>query len=136
MALYENRHAETYTEGSLRWWGIQHKIHPPAAPRYSDCSASATWVYWTVFGNGKDILNGANWGSGYTGTMVEHGHDVPLSSAQPGDLVFYGRMADGHTPSHVAIYKGHGKVVSHGSDPVGIYDVHYRTDFRFVRRYF
>jgi len=131
MALYNNRAHEHYTQGSQRWIGITDKVRPPSAPTYSDCSAAATWCYWTVFGSGADFLNGQNWKAGYTGTMSSHGHTVSCSSMAVGDLSFYG-----HPISHVAISIGNGKVVSHGSDPVGIYSYNYRSDLNQCRTYF
>jgi len=131
MALYNNRAHEHYTQGSQRWSGINDKIRPPNAPPYSDCSAAATWCYWTVFGSGPDFLNGQSWKAGYTGTMSGRGHSVGCSSMQIGDLAFYG-----HPISHVTISIGNGKVVSHGSDPVGIYGYNYRSDLNQCRSYF
>jgi len=131
MALYNHRASEHYTQGSSRWIGITNKVRPPNAPTYSDCSAAATWCYWTVFGSGPDFLNGQSWKAGYTGTMSGRGHSVGCSSMQIGDLSFYG-----HPISHVAISIGNGKVVSHGSDPVGIYSYNYRSDLNQCRSYF
>jgi hypothetical protein len=107
-----------YTSDEIpgRWCGIRLKICPPRAPKFSDCSSSSTWVYWTVFGNGPDILNNQNWGAGYTGSLVTRGEEVTLEEAQPGDLVFYGNKETGHV-SHVSIYIGDSKTISHGSDP-------------------
>jgi hypothetical protein len=133
MALYNNRDHETYTQGGSRWEGINDGVRPPNAPRYSDCSAAATWVYWTVYGGGADFINGEHWTAGYTGTMIDHGTEISLSAAQPGDLVFYGSSHS--SISHVAIFVGDGMVVSHGSDPVRYASAHYRSDLQQVRRY-
>jgi hypothetical protein len=122
MALYNQRSSEHYTQGSQRWSGITGKIMPPNAPAYSDCSAAATWCYWTQYGSGPDFLNGENWKAGYTGTLTSHGKSVSCSAMQDGDLVFYGSPV-----SHVAIYVGNGKVVSHGSDPVSWVAYNYRS---------
>jgi len=131
MALYNHRASEHYTQGSSRWIGITNKIRPPNAPSYSDCSSAATWCYWTVFGSGPDFLNGQNWKAGYTGTMSGRGRSVGCSQMQIGDLAFYG-----HPISHVSISIGNGKVVSHGSDPVGLYSYNYRSDLNQCRTYF
>jgi hypothetical protein len=133
-ALYNQRANGHYTQDSRRWSGIANKVCPSSgAPPYSDCSSSTTWCYWTVFGNGPDFINGANWKAGYTGTQVSHGKEVTLAQAKPADLVFYGKS---HSDiSHVAIYVGGGKVISHGSDPVGYYGVDYRTDRQQIRSY-
>eukprot|EP00591_Stephanopyxis_turris_P008815 CAMPEP_0195533690 /NCGR_PEP_ID=MMETSP0794_2-20130614/41006_1 /TAXON_ID=515487 /ORGANISM="Stephanopyxis turris, Strain CCMP 815" /LENGTH=207 /DNA_ID=CAMNT_0040666317 /DNA_START=9 /DNA_END=632 /DNA_ORIENTATION=+ len=138
-ALYANRAKEHYTEGSERWYGITNHVKPPNAPLYSDCSSAATWVYWTIFGDGQDFLNGESWSAGYTGTMVSHGTEIKLSSAQKGDLVFYGGVSDdgdsNGAPTHVAIYIGDDMVISHGEDPVDKVSVHYRSDINQVRKY-
>jgi len=130
MALYDQRAHEKYTQGPERWSGIDKKIHPPQAPPFSDCSSAATWCYWTTYGSGPDFLNGQNWKAGYTGTLTSHGKVVQIASAQPGDLCFYGNPV-----SHVAIYIGDGKVVSHGSDPVSLVVVKYRSDYSHTRSY-
>jgi len=115
QALYNNRAKEHYTEGGSRWQGIQDKIRPPSAPTYSDCSSAVSWCYWTVFGNGPDIINGDNWQGGYTGTMASHGTAIPCSSMQPGDVALYG---SGSPWDHAEMYMGNGQMVSHGADPV------------------
>jgi len=130
MALYNNRASEHYTQGSQRWSGITNGVRPPSAPTYSDCSAAATWCYWTVFGSGPDFVNGQNWRAGYTGTLSSRGRSTGCSSMQIGDLAFYGSPI-----SHVAISVGNGKVVSHGSDPVGLYPYNYRSDLNSCRTY-
>jgi len=122
MALYNDRSKEHYTQGSQRWSGITGKVMPPNAPPYSDCSAAATWCYWTQYGTGPDFLNGQSWKAGYTGTLTSHGKSVSCTAMQPADLVFYGSPV-----SHVAIFVGNGKVVSHGSDPVSYVAYNYRT---------
>jgi hypothetical protein len=82
LALYRNRANEKYTQDATqrlvdddlsiarsarvlrrvvpyrRWAGIHNGVMPPKAPVHSDCSSAATWVYWTVFGKGKDFVNG------------------------------------------------------------------------------
>jgi len=131
MALYNNRAHEHYTQTSSRWSGITGHVRPPNAPPYSDCSAAVTWCYWTVFGSGPDFINGDSWRGGYTGTLSSHGWSVPCSSMIVGDLSFYGSPI-----SHVAMSMGNGQVVSHGSDPVGLYSYAYRSDLNSCRRYF
>jgi cell wall-associated NlpC family hydrolase len=131
MALYNQRANEHYTQGSSRWSGITGRVRPPNAPPYSDCSSSTTWMYWTVFGNGPDFLNNQRWAAGYTGSMSPRGRSIPCSSMQTGDLAFYGKP----TISHVAMSIGGGRVVSHGSDPVGLYSYNYRSDLNQCRTY-
>jgi cell wall-associated NlpC family hydrolase len=105
----------SYTEGPLRWSGIADAERDVAdhVPPYSDCSSFATWCYWDASRWLKlpDIVNGANWLAGYTGTMVGHGTAVAVAQALPGDLIFYGSLS---LPFHVAVYAGGGRVVSMG----------------------
>jgi len=116
QALYNNRANEHYNENSpQRWSGIDDKVYPPSAPTYSDCSSAVTWCYWTIFGNGPDIINGENWSAGYTGTMATHGQEIDCSQMQPGDVVLYG---SGYPWDHAEMYMGNGENVSHGADPV------------------
>jgi cell wall-associated NlpC family hydrolase len=130
-ALYDQRANEIYTgDVNKRWDGIFDNIHPPSAPKYSDCSSAVSWIYWTCFGSGPDFINGQQWNDGYTGTLDQHGTKISLSQAQPGDLVFYGNPID-----HVAIYIGSDRVISHGSDPVCNCPVNYRSDMAEVRTY-
>jgi cell wall-associated NlpC family hydrolase len=57
----------------------------------------------------KDVVNGANWNYGYTGTQLNHGKPVrKWAHKRVGDLIHY--------RGHVAIYIGGGLVVSHGSE--------------------
>lgn len=132
MDVYNKRASETYSEDMVqRWDGISGHVCPPAVPRYSDCSSMVTWVYWTLFGQGGDFMNGENWKGGYTGSLDQFGRQVPanVNDLQVGDLCFY------YTPMHhVAIYVGGGMVVSHGMDPVGYYAWDY-APVDFCRRY-
>lgn len=131
MDVYYDRANEHYTEGSERWSGITGHVCPPKAPKYSDCSSTVTWIYWTLFGHGPDFMNGEKWSAGYTGTLDQHGTNVAISTKDLaiGDLCFYY-----HPMHHVAIYVGGGKVVSHGMDPVGYYPYDY-APVDFCRRY-
>lgn len=129
MDVYADRAHEHYTEGSQRWSGIAGHVCPANAPRYSDCSSTVTWIYWTLFGNGPDFMNNENWSAGYTGTLIQNGFQVSTSALEVGDLCFYY-----HPMHHVAIYVGGGKIVSHGMDPVGYYPVNY-APLDYCRRY-
>jgi len=115
QALYNNRYNEVYTQSASRWQGINDEIHPPNAPTYSDCSSAVSWCYWTVFGNGPDILNNENWSAGYTGTMAQNGWEIDCSDLLPGDVILYG---SGAPWDHTEMYMGNGQTVSHGADPV------------------
>lgn len=132
LDVYAGRSQETYSENmTLRWVGIHDGICAPNVPRYSDCSSMVTWLYWNLFGNGADFLNGENWGAGYTGSLKEHGVAVGTdpSGLKVGDLCFYY-----HPMHHVAIYVGGNMVVTHGMDPVGYYAYNY-APLDFCRRY-
>ncbi|KAI8824106.1 uncharacterized protein EV422DRAFT_306828 [Fimicolochytrium jonesii] len=122
----------TYTQGAGRWSGIDNHICPHSGiPPKMDCSSFVTWVYWSAFGNGADLLNGESWNAGYTGTLKDHGTAVSLSNAQVGDLVFY------ENPAHVTILvdKSPAQVVSFGSSgPVNLLNINYRTVSQ-IRRY-
>ena len=82
---------------------------------------------------GPDIVNGANWAAGFTGTQTSHGKRVSPASIRGGDLAFY---ADKNGKiGHVAIYVGDGKVVSHGqSSGPSLVPLNYRPVVQ-VRRY-
>ena len=131
MLGYRQRATIHYTQGSLRMEGVRRHVKPPDVPHYEDCSSFVTWLYWVAAapdpnGRGYD-------GYGYTGTQILNGHQVGLAQLEPGDLVFYGTRA---VPSHVAVYVGGGKVVSHGSElgPL-LVDRRYRSDIHSMRSY-
>ena len=97
-----------------------HLVRPPEYPKVMDCSYFATWCYYV---SGSPDPNGSDYdGSGYTGTLLTHGHYVPYPKAVAGDLVFY------KNPDHVTVYIGHGRVISMGQegDPIEL-DWSYRT---------
>jgi hypothetical protein len=125
-----------------RWDGITHRKGITKAgfwPFWGDCSSTDTWILWRAlhvgFGKG-DIVNGYGWKAGFTGTMVEHGIGVTLStsSLKVGDQIFYGGSF--RRPGHVATYIGQGLVFTHGSEP-GPYVTrwNYRSDIQRGVRY-
>lgn len=131
-----------YTQDwTARWEGIRGKLRAWRGqyPHHSDCSSSATWILWQAyhhFGLG-DKVNGTKWGSGYTGTLAQHGKTVRWR-AKVGDLVLYG---NGWPYEHVAVVRKGGllrraKVWSHGSEP-GPYllGIDYRPDRKLVKRF-
>jgi len=126
-----------YTQGPRRWDGIRLRRKPYKGqyPNWADCSAFVTWcLYYALRRRGvrRDIVNGANWNGGFTGTLLTHGKRVH-GAPKKGDLVIYGRGGSGE---HVAMYIGGGHVVSHGSEPGPmILPTHYRPDVMQVRRY-
>ena len=71
--------------------------HPRRLPLQTDCSGFATLCYaWA----GAPDPNGAGYdGQGYTGTLLQHMQQIPLSAVKPADLVVWG-AAPGH---HVAL---------------------------------
>lgn len=116
-----------YTEGPQRMQGVVERIRPPQWPAHGDCSATVTWAF---FVSGWRDPNGLSFnGTGYTGTMLDHGTKVGLADARRNDLVFY------DNPQHVGVYVGGGRVISFGhqggpdNDPV-----RYRPVWQ-VRRY-
>lgn len=138
--MLANPGAVHYTMGPQRWSGISNdrRISRNEFPRDSDCSSSATWLLWNalrVHLGWGDVVNGANWNAGYTGTMLGHGRAVKENSAQVGDCAFYG--APGSSGSHVVVCLGGGVAFSHGSKqgPFKL-GLHYRSDLMGFRRYF
>jgi hypothetical protein len=87
--------------------------------------------------NVGDVVTGAHWRAGFTGTMLQHGAAVSAVSALAGDAVIYGRR--GTSGAHTAIVLRSGStpmVVSHGSEagpPFLPYN--YRSDIMQIRRY-
>jgi hypothetical protein len=128
---YHNRGVIHYTQGPLRMEGVRRRLRPPSIPRWEDCSSFATWCYWV---SGTADPNRLNYnGQGYTGTQINHGEHISGSNLKQGDLVFYGR---GSAPSHVAVYVGSGRVVSHGSEVGPLFlDTYYRSDYWGSRQY-
>jgi Cell wall-associated hydrolases (invasion-associated proteins) len=106
MYGYDNRAVIHYTQDSRR---MQDFAPPPNVPNYTDCSGFVTWCYKS---GGASDPNGFGYaGYGFTGTLLQHGQQVPLGSIKPADLVFYG-----HPVSHVAIAVSDSRVVSHGKE--------------------
>jgi cell wall-associated NlpC family hydrolase len=126
-----------YTQGSSRWQGIRNRLRSKVGqyPHYADCSSLATWCLWNALHETyevRDIVNGAGWNAGFTGTLLNNGVRV-TGKMLPGDLVIYGSGFPGH---HVAIYVGGGMVISHGSESGPLYlRWNYRGDVMAVRRY-
>jgi Putative peptidoglycan binding domain len=147
MLTWRKRDSITYTQGPRRMEGVRLGLKPPKYPRYMDCSAGATWLYYQA---GAPDPN-AEWvrdvsrnydGQGYTGTLRRLGKRVGVfpnsRGVQVGDLGFYG---PGPNYTHVVIAIGRDKVGrtivwSMGSTP-GPYLLgpDYRPDFREWRTY-
>ena len=68
-----------------------------------------------------------------TGTLSSRGVLVSTNQARPGDLVFYG---NGWPYSHVSVYVGFGRCISHGSESgPSLVPLDYRGDRRCIRSY-
>lgn len=133
-----------YTQNAFaRWEAIRREVTITGGhllPFTGDCSSTATWMLWLALHHSfgiRDVVNGAGWKAGYTGTMVAHGTGVSaFKDGRVGDCVFYGGTSE--VPEHVAVKVAPGKVFSHGSEG-GPYllPVAYRSDVHSVaRRYF
>jgi cell wall-associated NlpC family hydrolase len=120
-----------YTQSGARMQGVRERIRLPRVPSYEDCSSFVTWLYWLV---GAPDPNGLRFnGFGFTGTQIANGRRISESFIRPGDLVFYGGWTRWSAPTHVAIYIGGGRVVSHGSEigPI-VSSMHYRSINRII----
>lgn len=119
-----------YTQGAARWSGVDAVFGKVAvsktAPklRGGDCSAGYTrWILWALQQSlGRvphDIVNGAHWNAGYTGTIIAVCRRV--SAPKVGDAILY--------PNHVTgVVSVRDKTcVSHGRDRCEIYgwDAHH-----------
>lgn len=122
-----------YTQGGLRWQGINRKDIAAQGdfPNYADCSSFYTWCLWQLLKDGPDVVNGADWQAGYTGTLLTHGRR--LNGDVEGAAALYG---NGWPGKHVAYCLGNGMVISHGSEG-GPYllPLHYRSDLMEIRAY-
>ena len=138
---FAHRSAIHYTQGGQRWQGIADTRYSARGqyPNYADCSAFDTWALWNglyVPYRKPDVVNGAAWRAGYTGTMLSHGRPIRyLKNVRWGDLVLY----NGHVAMVVKVGKPRGSnvmVVSHGSEPGPFYlPYNYRSDIVSIRRY-
>jgi NlpC/P60 family len=139
--MVANKGRVHYSQRADRWVGIDRRLTVTKGqyPTTCDCSSTATWMLWDAIHrtyNVRDLVNGALWKAGYTGTQYKRGkavvHDKNL---KVGDLIFYGTQGGG-IPQHVCVYVGGGKVFSHGSEAGPfILNLDYRRDRRMSRRY-
>jgi len=134
--LHNRREIVHYTQTARRMQIVRHKMSmrdiSTAKAIYEDCSSSVTGCYYVA---GAPDPNGLRYnGTGYTGTLGQHGRSVSLARAKPGDLVFYGR---GWPYQHVAMYLGHNLVWSHGSEggPYAPVAIDYRHDRAIIKNY-
>lgn len=139
--LYRHAGAVHYTQGPLRWQGIDRGLRAADGrfPNYADCSAAYTWCVWNalthVLGSAAhDVVNGQEWHAGYTGTLLAHGDPVGFDELRPGDAIIYGR---GWPGVHVVMYDHDGLCYSHGSEAGPFHlSYQYRGDILAARRYF
>jgi hypothetical protein len=132
-----------YTQGASRWEGIQERRSARLGqfPTHADCSSFATWCLWNGLALGfgvADVVNGANWSAGFTGTMLAHGKRVRrIAKVLRGDCVLYGNGPPGHhTALVVGVQDGRPMVVSHGSEAGPFFVAYdYRPDVMEIRRY-
>lgn len=144
-ALLSLRHAPAihYSQGPNRFDGIAHNLKAWRGqyPREVDCSSSVAWWLWNGLDHYgvRDVVNGAAWRAGYTGTMVGHGIRVQhVANVLRGDAVIYGDPfgRTGHTALVVGERNGVPMVVSHGSERGPFYlPFNYRSDVHSIRRY-
>ena len=145
QTMLANAAAAHYTEGSERWSGIDDRrlSKDNQFPTYSDCSSSYTWGIWNALAvmlHKSDTLNDAGWHYGYTGTLIEHGLTIPLSTPRlwmPADAMFYGNPIE-----HVAPIVGWDpRIKAHAVIDCGseggpyLLPWNYRSDAVAVRRY-
>lgn len=118
-----NPNAAYYTQGAARWQGVTAIYGKVAISstiprlRSGDCSAGYTrWVLWGLQQQlGRvphDVVNGARWQAGYTGTIAAVCKRV--STPQNGDAVLYGRSPYTHVVGILDV--GSKLCVSHGSN--------------------
>ncbi|WP_043625234.1 C40 family peptidase [Nonomuraea candida] len=92
------------SKGTCRGYKGRIKPCPAARTRGLDCSGFARWVY--ALAHGEDVL-----GPGNTDDHVRKMRRV--SSARPGDLVFFGKVGKRSVRTHhVGIYLGDGKMMN------------------------
>ena len=143
LALANAAQMDYTQDATARWHGIRknRKARRGQFPKSADCSSFVTWCLWNGLKLGfdsEDVVNGLDWGAGYTGTMLQNGKPVKrVENVRQGDCVIYGTEWPG---KHVAIVVGRQDgvpmVVSHGSEegPFFVrYD--YRPDVLEIRRY-
>ena len=144
MLAYNHKRSLHYTKGSRRWNGIAN--HRSARrgqyPYYADCSSLVTWCLWNglyLSFKKKDIVNGAAWKAGFTGTLLNHGKRIAkVGNVLRGDVVLYWRPCTNgtHAAIVVKVVKGVPYVVSHGSESGPRYlRYNYRSDVMQIRRY-
>ena len=143
LAVHNNPQVHFSMDVAHRWDGIANHRNARLGqlPTHADDSSFATWCLWNGlflgFGLG-DLVSGAGWTAGNTGTMLSHGKPVRhLANVRRGDCVFYGSGPPGrHVTIVVGKQGGVPVVVSHASEQ-GPFSLiyNYRHDVMGIRRY-
>ena len=131
-----------YSQKPKRWEGIKNRLNARRGkfPKNADCSSFVSWCLFNGLELGfstGDVVNGAGWTGGYTGTMRSNGlrveHEANLLR---GDCVHYGDGETAHVTIVVGKVGGVPMVVSHGSEGGPYYTKYnYRSDIKEFRRY-
>ena len=130
-------------EAKPRWEGIAKRLNSAHGqyPKVADCSSFVTWCLWNAlylkFGLG-DIVNGAGWTGGYTGTLRSHGQAVQhVANLLRGDCVHYGPDPGKHVAIIISKPGTGVPMVASWGDEGGPFlePYNYRTDISEFRRY-
>lgn len=121
---------EYYTMGAKRWQGVQAvygnvTAHPKAWAKLRTGDCSAGYTRWVLAGLQShlgrvphDVVNGASWQAGYTGTIELVCHRV--ETPQIADAILYG--SHGNTTHVTGVYDVSARTcISHGRDKAEIY---------------
>lgn len=110
-----------------------HALNHYPQGRIWDCSTFADGAYLCC---GLEAPSGPNTptAGGWTGTEGEHGTQISIGAAKPGDLVLYGPFPHHHV--EVVLDPAQQTTIGHGSAPVdpGVFDLFGDGDF-IIRRY-
>jgi peptidoglycan hydrolase-like protein with peptidoglycan-binding domain len=94
---------------------------PPAIPPWSDCSGFVTICHHAASSKNPNGAGRLFDGPGSTGTLVDGGRKVQrVEDLKPGDAILYGFTKNPtppfpvDSPTHVALYVGDEKVITHG----------------------
>lgn len=121
--------AQYYTQGAARWQGVAAVYGKVKVTktipllRGGDCSAGYTrWMLWALQQHlGRvphDVVNGASWRAGYTGTIAAV--CTRVTDPQIGDAILYGGGAPyTHVTGVIDVNKR--LCISHGRDKTEIY---------------
>lgn len=103
--MFDRKNGQQIANFAQQYLGVPY-AWGGASPAGFDCSG---FVYYVYTNYGISLPRVAD-------EQYDAGHRVPLSTIQPGDLVFYSTYAPG--PSHVGIYAGNGQFI-HASSGAG-----------------